>query len=289
MHTLIIMQNDAKVRRLLPREDNIEFGIPGSPIRYRLQIFAPDTPAATAALGGTGGALGATFLDSANRIKRKIIAFADSISNPPITVDVVEFQVIFLFHQTSRGTARAITRGLNLLDADPQWRNLPERKRIGIRVRRSWLLSCESGTDQAVADTPNIDPALARKLQQWVQQARDMRIAAAVAFTTEQKPPPSDPKRYWVPFIYTFSTGDPVTGGITLDPQRVGFRVTPYTIDDNGNFQKIPKPAGSTQSDDQYEAGTPTVGKVYKYEGQTKVDEKSIVLNSTVNILTGSF
>ena len=289
MHTLVIMQNDKKIKQLLPREGRVQFGIPGQPGTYNLQTFVAGTPATVAALGGLAGTLGTSYLDSANRIRRTIIDFAEFLTNPPITADIVEFQIIFIFHQTSQGTARDITRALTQLDGDAKWRDLPDRKHVGVRVPNCWLLSCESGTDQAVADNPNLAPALAQALKQWVAQARSMRLAAAAGLTTEQKPPPANPKQYWTPFIYTFSSGDPVTGGTTLNPQKVSFRTLPYTILPDGHFEKIPKPAGSTQTDDEYENGTPTNGKVYKYEGTRKVDERIIPAGAEANILAGGF
>ncbi|MSO89388.1 MAG: hypothetical protein EXQ89_05425 [Rhodospirillaceae bacterium] len=290
MHTLIVLQNDKKVKQRLPREGRLEFGIAGSPITYKLQVHTAGTPAAITALGGLSGALGAAYLDSANRMRRTIVAFADWISQPPHTVDVVEFQVIFIFHQMTGGTAKDITRALGTLDGDADWRNLPDRNHVGIRVRRCWLLSCESGTDQAAADDPNLagNPALMRSLRRWIDQAQSMRLAAA-AFTTEQKPPPANPKQYWLPFIYTFSSGDPVTGSTVLFPERVSFRRLPYTITPNGDFEKIPKPAGGTQTDEEYENGTSTAGKIYKYEGATKVDERIVPANAEANVLTGGF
>lgn len=283
MHTLLLSQNDAKIRGshpVLGREQELTFQFPGSPQRYQLKVHLIGSPAATAALGGAAGALGAAYLSSANRIQRTIVEFARAISQPPVTSDVVAFQIIFLFHQTSADTARAITKALITLPQDTQWKDLPVRQRVAIRVQRAWMLSCESATDQV-----NHDPGM----QRYIRQSLDMRLAAATGLTTEKTPPPTNPPEYWLPFVYTFSTGDAFSGGLVVDPHRVSFRKLPYEANPAGGFRHIPKPAGDPRSDAEYEMGEPTSGKVYKYEGSQLVEERILPANDFVNLMSDSF
>ena len=271
MHTLIILENDYKIRGADPalgREQNFEYGL-GGRVRYRLGISHVHHPPA----GLDAFKFGKAYLASAQRIRRTIIDFADAISGPPPPpVDVVEFQLILIFHQTSQRIARTITRALEGLPQNQRWLNLPYQKIKAIRIRRVWLVSCESGIDQ----NPGISPL------PFIDQASQMRIAAARGCTTERTPPPSDPAEYWKPSVYTFSTGDSASGGLIVNPRRVSFVRLPWENDGQGGIRPInPPPAGGHD--------VPTAGKVYKYDGEDLVEERTIPADGYVDLLADSF
>src|SRR5438105_3844632 len=85
-------------------------------VTNKLQIFNEGTSAADAALGHAAGDLGVSFLTS--RIKAKIISFAETLlakeQQKPAAQqkDVVEFQLVIVFHQTSARVAKGITDAL---------------------------------------------------------------------------------------------------------------------------------------------------------------------------------
>lgn len=251
MDTLILVQDEAKLNKMVKEQPPQQ--PPGVPATDKLTVLAMGDPAAAAALGDTASLLGSTYLTTG--IVNKIVSFADAVlaneATKPHPRDVAEFQILLLFHQTDAHMANAITRALEHIPSNKRWLRLPYKHNRSLRVTRVWIVSCESGADAVTRDP---------RLVKYIQQAKAMRTAARTGLTTEKTPPPSNPKEFWpAPTVYTFSTGDPVTGGLKLHPNHVSFVKTPdWHINDKGEIE--PTPGGNPDKEE------PAAGKVIKYD-----------------------
>ena len=159
--------------------------------QVRLQEMAPDSPKGTNVDGyhifTTILAVAASALQQAER--------------------VAELKVYFIFHQTSRETVNGIRWALQLLAGDVLDAMALQAGK-NLIIPEVVLLSCESATDK-VAGAPVPAP-----LRSWVDQASNMRTEALKAFTIGQTPPA----------VITFSTGNPATGAVSLNPFAAEFR-----------------------------------------------------------------
>lgn len=265
MDTLLITENDRKVRDHLRklREQGLPAHHPGGGgrIRHPLRVDVIQTPA------GDPAQLGAMLAGSAAQIVRGVLTFADGVLTRA-TSDIGQFRVIFMFHQTSANVVRALNDAFQQLDGHPTWERLAVKHTRHLRVKRVWLMSCESATDLALPPNPSA------ALQQYAAQAGRMRSLAAAAFRTRQTPPPPTPMAFYHPFVHTLSTGDPVTGGIVLDPANVTFRRLPGHFDANGGWVWDPTPAG--QSDDAFHQGQPAGGTLYTHEDGRLIESTPI-------------
>jgi hypothetical protein len=149
---------------------------------------------------------------------------------------------------------------------------------LALRVQRVILLSCESGIE--------MNPRDVALYPSFVRQSHNLRISSAAAFRLEKTPPPSTPPEFWDPFIYTFSTGDFLTGGTKLHPNRVSFVTCPNNQlegsgnDDNAHMEVIPgKP----------DAEVPSAGYIYKYEGANFVSSHVVPANGQYDIIREDF
>ncbi len=271
MDTLILLEDDAE------HVDTVKEGGIQNPngftsvdkISGKLQWF---NDKGTQALNDPNGLLAAAYC---TKILRKIVNFTDAAmaaerAKPPNQqADVEEIQIVAEFHQTNEGLAAAITKAFTDLPNDAKWKALQRKHNVALRVRRVWLLSCESGGDNAK------NKALAPK---YVKQAEDMRNAALEGCKTEKQYPPSNPAEYWVPYVYTFSTGDIVTGSTTLNPNKVEFKRTPY-------WKATPKgEIVETQQGKDYKAAhggqefiEPALGGIFQYGDPSKAPTVMIV------------
>lgn len=269
MNTLVLIQ---KPKGPDPVKDTIT-NPAGLLVKETMEVYSDGSAAANAALGGPGaGALGVAYAD---RIKGKIIRFgdrclADEAKQPPARQhDVVEFQIVIMFHQTSALMAHTITRALWSVWPDPEWRNLPYKHVRALRVARCFLLSCESAADRVATDG---------RLIKYIEQALNMRCAAAMGLMSEKTPPPSVPKEFWHPYIFTFSTGDIVTGGLKLHPNATAFVKTPDWEIGPGNEIR-PRPGGNKDLE------VPAAGKMYIYDGLDYKSDADVPAGTTVDLL----
>jgi hypothetical protein len=208
-------------------------------------------------------------------IVASIIDFADMLLQLepyrlPHPRDVVQFRIIFIFHQTAAEAAQAIIDALASLPANTQWTTLPDVRGRALQVTQVWFDSCESG-----AEVTAHDPRLAK----YAQQSANMRVAAQTGLRTEKKPPPSVPPEFFpVPYVYEFSTGDPVTGALHLHPNAIDFVTTPnWRINDHGVIEHIP---------DTPDPKDPSGGTVYKWGPPgTPAQTTDIPKGGGVNIL----
>jgi hypothetical protein len=262
MNTLIIAEREAGIHGMLgdPRSP-IEIPQPLPPVKYTLQTWDEVEPEAQA-VAGPQSSVGTAATDSADRTKRRIIEFGAYCLANGIRFDVVNMQIVFIFHRSHRKVARTIIKAIRLLNGDAAWRALPNRYGRALRVKRVALLSCESGIEMNPAD---------RVYTTFVHQSHDLRIASAAAFRLEKKPPPSVPPEYWDPFIYTFTTGDFLTGGTKLHPNRVSFVRCP-----NNQLEGQGADAHMGTKPGQPDIEQPSGGTIHKYEGANYVEGRDV-------------
>jgi YD repeat-containing protein len=168
-----------------------------------------------------------------------------------------EITIFFIFHQTSAPAVRAIMNALNLLAPDVL-DQLAVKHKKDLSVPTVVILSCESGTDK-VAPTP-----VPADLQRWVDQARNMREACNRAFSINGVTVGA----IFEPRVVTFSTGDAVTGGVTLNPWGPEFKklhghfnpdgTWSYDLDANGQPIKTEDPSAGTVYVDSAHGGSTT-------------------------------
>lgn len=276
MHTLIIAEKDAQIGGLLrDPASRIELPPPMSRLGYRLAAW--DQGSAEAAMVvDPPGALGAVALQSASRVHRAIYSFAEYCLANDRLADEVRMQILFLFHRSHRRHVRSLVKAIRLLNNDARWRDLPDRHRRALNARRIVLMSCESGIE--------MNPADAQRYRSFANQFHDLRIASAVAFRLERKPPPSQPPSFWEPFIYTFSTGDFVHGGTVLHPNRVSFvHSTHQAVQGRGDDEHVGTIPG------QQHVTTPAAGKVHKYEGANYAGSLDVPAGGTWNAVDDAF
>jgi hypothetical protein len=219
----------------------------------------------------TGAAVASLAITEA--ILSKIIAFADAVTakqvannnhQPPINpLDAAVFQVILEYHQTDLHFALALLDALRALPSDQRWLKIPDTYKLSFQVKRVWLLSCESGGNNAknAGQAPKFRDLAARMIS-----------LACSGFKTEIKYPSSNPPQFFVPKVYAFDTGNIVTGSTTLDPTKMSFKETPFWhVDPSGDLvgddRPIDpnKPNGPTFGD--YAITAP--GSIYEYsDGQ---------------------
>jgi len=276
MHTLVIIERSSDMVDL--RDPGTKLVLPpfmGNP-GYRLDIWGEGFAEAAMVAGGNGGLLGAVALASASRTHRRILEFAEQCLDEDRLVDVVKIQILFMFHRSHRRNVRAIVKAIRLLNNDARWRRLPDTYRRALRASRIVLMSCESGIE--------MNPADAMRYRSFANQFHDLRIASAVTFRLEQKPPPANPPQFWEPFIYTFSTGDFVHGGTRLHPNRVSFvSFTNTGVLGQGDDEHVDTLPGQTSTE------TPAAGKVHKYEGANYVGSLDVPAGTEYNAASDSF
>jgi hypothetical protein len=124
-----------------------------------------------------------------------------------------QMEVMFVFHQTSRAAVHAIMRALGLLVPE-RLDKLARSHNRDLQVTPVTILSCESGTDKT---TPVPVPA---GYQPWVDQSANMRDACFTAFRIRGVTTPGE----YIPLVVTFSTGNPATGAISINPWGVKFQ-----------------------------------------------------------------
>jgi hypothetical protein len=280
MHTLIIAQNAQDIRGVdrlrVPHIEEVRLG--KKKLRYRLAILHLSPSSVKKTYGGF-------LLGSAAQIVRSITLFADALafSWPD---DIVEFQVIFIYHQTSQKVIRKIERALRGLPTYRLWRQIPFKRIKHIRVPCVWMLSCESATDQVTQDA---------RILRYIGQASLLRSLAQEAFITPQAPPPTKPPSVYHPTVVTFSTGDPVTGGLVLNPEKVKFKELPYRLVQKGYYGKtgfpkwdlelIPYDKNSGMTKEQWKEGKPVKGTLYKHKKGEPTGKEELDKNRIINIL----
>lgn len=271
MHTLIIAENSDDVAAM-PRI-TLPKGI--DPLRYVLQVWGGGSPNA-AMVTGSDGNLGAVALASADRTKRRIFEFAEHCLSTDLLNDEVRIQILFLFHRSHRKNVRALVKAIRMLGADANWRKLPDKHHRALNARRIVLLSCESGIEA--------NPADAVAYPSFMRQFHDLRVASAVAFRLERKPPPSRPPEFWDPFIYTFSTGDFLHGGTMIHPNLVSFiRFSNTAVLGSGDHERVDDGPGAANTT------TPAAGKIHKYEGANYVGSIDVPAGTTYDIVSDNF
>ncbi|HWE50007.1 MAG TPA: hypothetical protein VG273_09475 [Bryobacteraceae bacterium] len=185
MDTLILILHD---RKLKDQFEKLPLQMPSGVPDTRFLTEANPT-VAQAALGVPGDILAAQNPEKtiAKAVKKAIFDFAKinfehEKSKPPAQQkDMCEFQIVFMFHQSDKIAAKGITDGLTSVGTDAKWYQMPFDYTRAHRVRRVWLMSCESAADE----TGRGDPALMR----YVIQSNLMREAAADGVMTFLEPP----------------------------------------------------------------------------------------------------
>jgi hypothetical protein len=276
MHTLIIAEREPGIGRML-RDPASRITLPPPMDRLGYRLAAWDNGSAEADMVvDPPGALGAVALQSAARVARAIYDFAElCIANDQL-VDEVRIQVLFIFHRSHRRHARALVKAIRLLNNDPRWRKLPDRYRRALNARRIVLMSCESGIE--------MNPADAQRYTSFAHQFHDLRIASAVTFRLEKKPPPSRPAEFWDPFIYTLSTGNFVQGGTRLHPNKVSFAgFTNQAVQGSGDDEHVDTLPGQTYVESD------SAGQVHKYEGANYAGSLDVPAGSSWDAVSDAF
>lgn len=276
MHTLILAEHEASIRRML-RDPASQIRLPQGidRTRYVLQIWDEGSPEADM-VAGPNSKLGTVALASADRTKRRIYEFADHCLATDRLTDVVTIQVLFLFHRSHRKNVRALVKAIRLLDGDDRWRKLPEQHLRALRAARIVLLSCESGIE--------MNPADVAAYPSFFRQSHDLRIASAVTFRLEQKPPPARPPAFWAPFIYTFTIGSFIEGGTVLHPNQVSFvHFTNQSVQGQGDDEHVDTIPG------QNYVQSVSAGRIHKYEGANYVGSLDVPAGTSVDMVNPAF
>ncbi len=268
MNTLIIAQKkDDIVNHMRQYRDLFtdDLRMNGKRLKYKIQMdythsyVQPDF--AGAALSG-----------SPNLIVSNIVAFAEVIAKQPL--DVIEFQVIFMYHQTASKVIKRLINALRLLDKDTRWRTLQDRYNKPVLVKRAVMLSCESALD--ITNTPPYN-AYNPLLREYGLNSYLMRRFMGQAFHFEFPLIQHD-----FPSVISFSTGNPIRGTVVLDPFIFTFRDGAWIIDANGNYQ--PEPGAS---DAEVHQGVPTSGKIFTYNWKGEaIATQDIGAGQSVNLIT---
>ncbi|NNF17160.1 MAG: hypothetical protein HKN70_10460, partial [Gammaproteobacteria bacterium] len=172
MNTLIIFQKDDDVVPLLTAHGLDMTG--GMKVIGGFQTMVSE-------MTETASAKGPVFGD-ANEIYTAIVKFTTA-TLAAVQNDVVEIQIIFMFHQTSGTVARNIINGSRLIEWTHKLQELADDANKHLKVVNVILLSCESAADLTV------QPPVRKGLVRAVNQARDMRNAVKSAYKTKQAPP----------------------------------------------------------------------------------------------------
>ncbi len=276
MHTLIVAEKDPGIGRML-RDPASQITIPPPipPLGYVLAAWDAGSSEAQM-VTDPAGVLGAVAIQSASRMQRAIVAFADRCLATDTQNDEVRIQVFFLFHRSHRRHVRALVKAIRMLGQDANWRALPDRHGRALNARRIALMSCESGIE--------MNPADVQRYRSFARQFHDLRIASAVAFRLEQKPPPSRPPTFWLPFIYTFSTGSFIEGGTVLHPNRVSFvRFSNQSVQGQGDDEHVDTIPGQTYTQ------TPSAGRIHKYEGANYVGSLEVPAGASHDLVRDDF
>lgn len=190
-----------------------------------------------------------TLITSSNRIVKRIIEFAEHLATHE--EEFIRFNVLFMYHQSGEQSIRIFTRAMKLLDHHSHWRSMPRRTGKMVLVDRIVLMSCESAIN--FVDDP---PKLA--LQRYHQEARQLRTSAAKAFHFDYEHFSNNHPHTW-----SFSTGDPIRGGIIMNPFEVSFRDLAYQLSPEGVIKKIPG-----RPPEEYGPGVPIEGTIHIYDYQ---------------------
>jgi hypothetical protein len=279
MDTLILLEDDEEHTKTV-KEGDIQNPDGLTQLDKISSSLKPFDSAASAALGDAAASLSIAYC---NQILRKIVKFADAVmakerKKPAAQQhDNAEFQIVVEFHQTNRRLAAAITKAFTKLPQDQEWKGLPRKHQIALRVHRVWLVSCESGGDKAQN---------AKVSAKYVQQAVDMREAAGSGCKTEKSWPRSQPPEYWFPYVYTFSTGDIVHGSLSLSPNHLTFRSTPdWEVDGDGNIRQTTEGRART-GQGLPDRTDPSAGTIYRYDPSTHtVNPAPVPSGAEVDIL----
>lgn len=276
MHTLVIAEKDDALRRMLrDPASRITLPAPIVPIGYTLAAWDAGSSEAEM-VADQPGTLGAVAIGSASRTQRAILSFARHCLSTDRFSDVVQIQILFLFHRSHRRHVRSLIKAIRMLGKDANWRSLPDKHQRALDAHRIVLLSCESGIE--------MNPADAGRYVSFARQFHDLRIASAVSFRLEKKPPPSRPPEFWLPFIYTFSTGSFIEGGTRLHPNMVSFvKFTNQSVQGTGDHEHVDTIPGQRYTE------TPAAGRIHKYEGANYVGSLDVPAGSTYDIVRDDF
>ena len=263
MNTLIIFQTDSNVQTLLdghqlPKPDEGVEQVPG-------HGFHVMTAEMTVKKSPKGPSIG-----NAQEIYAAIVKFCKSVLED-VQNDLVEVQLIFIFHQTNKTIARNIINACAWVKASNILWELAKDANKALSVKKITLLSCESGTDKVVK------PPYRKGLKPAIEQATGMRSIIASAFKTKLAPPlPSGGTLY--PSVVTFSTGNPDRGGIVMDPFHVEFRDLDGEFDENG--------AWSYNDPDNHDPeGTDSKGTIYDDNEGSGSNTETLAAGAHVNLM----
>jgi hypothetical protein len=238
MNTLIIFQADENVSNRLTSHGLDLSGNVSQMHGFQVMAFE---------MAVTRSPKGPIFGD-AHGIYRAIVKFCDE-TLAAVHDDVVEVQIVFMFHQTNSTAARNIVNGCRLIEWTRVLQDLADRANKHLKVVNVVLLSCESAADLVV------QPPVWRGHRAAVDQAQDMRNAAKAAFRTRMAPPYPSQGTYH-PTIVTYSTGDVDRGGVVLDPFHVSFTDLDGRFDEHGDWQW-------NDPDNHDSDGVPTSGTIH--------------------------
>jgi hypothetical protein len=274
MDTIIIAENDSEIKGVPAiREPGMhEIKVNGERPKYTLGVAytPPNDP--------VGEWFGAILEASPGQISEAIIMFAGALADTKPD-DLIEFQIIFVFHQTSSDVVARIMEAMRMVQQDQRWQTVNLHFNKHVKVARVWLMSCESGGDYFFV------PALLRR---YAAQAADMRNLAMRAFVKDATPPPNTPPTKYYPQVITLSTGNIVDGLTVLNPERVEFRKGNWYVLPNGEYWQPPPPPGVSEED--WHFGQPSGGYIMSAQlnndGHTSsVGVQTIAPGTTFNAL----
>lgn len=258
MNTVVIYQSDPHVAGVLKCLTDLGAGIQTVPNGDQVQVQELNP------LVGPKGRI-----DSLGQFGFLAIAgFANNLLGS-LPLDLVTFQVVFIFHQITGDGVKGVMDTIRMVRDTRILPSLTQKHRKRLDVAIVNLLSCESATDKSAVSP--VEPVL----QPLVDQAQRMRALACKAFIIPKSPPP-EPGDYH-PRVVTYTTGDPETGGIVLNPFVVSFRRLPGHFNDQGVWV-YDNPNGTDH------AGVPTGGTIHtSFEG--KETSQDIGAGHCINIM----
>lgn len=272
MNTLIIFTEDKigqalKAGRIRNPFEKDMFG--GS----KLNVIPKTNPRHQQGTPSSGDVVGAAYESFEWTIKDNIATFArECLKNEPKRPkpqDIVELQIVFVFHQSQVPEIEAMVTALTDLPLFSAWANVTDGQGYMLRVKNVVLMSCESGAHKGT----NRDPLLI----DYLTRAAALQNAARLGLATEVKPPPSNPREYFpYPVVLSFTTGDPVTGGLVLDPNHAKFVSTPeWGLTRDGQIAPFGDP----------DKEVPAAGSVYRLNPDGSYSKLDVPTNGTVDVL----
>ena len=260
MNTIIIYQKDEKVSQRLAAH-----GVDLSGAVVPMQGFQVMAAGMTVTESPKGPVFGDAY-----EIYKPIVTFCEA-TLAAVQDDVVEVQVIFMFHQTNKTVADNIINGCHLIEWTHRLQELADDANKHLKVVNVVMLSCESGADAVVP------PPYRNGLRAAIAQARNMRNVAKAAFKTKIAPPYPSQGTYF-PTIVTYSTGDADRGGVVLDPFHVSFTDLDGSFDETGNWHW-------NDPDNHDSDGVPTGGTIHSDNEGTGPTTETKAAGQQVNIM----